>query len=252
MSKTVMDAVLQHIQKGKFVSGLEKSGIEIGHKAISGHPTLLRTSSYNCSLTKDDFLGLVPDSFDPDSLTLFKKRDPKYFQFKDSYYLSFSNYNALDEFVHRSKLSRLHKTRVRFEPIYSNSMDESRILNIYKKYCRNLSNASKSSELYFQHLNDEVTTDSSLKDLYSNVKDIEGKSLVAWNIPNELSPTNIKNFFWFYDIKNCFKLYWNDSNNSSLYYFFFNNTEDPLKFAYNLHGTYFNDNRDHKLLIDKL
>ncbi|CCF56715.1 hypothetical protein KAFR_0B04190 [Kazachstania africana CBS 2517] len=246
-SKKIISNVLEHISSSGRIVGQNSEVSSSFHKSVA-----LSYNSYNPSLNKKDFNSIISENIfsriDTGSIDfkLIKKRDPKYFQFKDKYYLIFPDFNNLNDYLHSTQNSKINRIRVKFKPILKDSEEFSKVQNIYKKYCRNLSCAYNSRKSYYNSIAEDVPNDFDT----SEISKIESKSLLIWNLPNELSPAEIQNFFWFYDIKHCFKLYWDD--NHSLSFVAFNNILDCNKFARNFHGALFNNDKNQKLLIDNL
>ncbi|CCD24559.1 Pet54p NDAI_0D02450 [Naumovozyma dairenensis CBS 421] len=290
MSKNVeiIDNVLKHLKTtGKIVGTTPalKYVIDPGNRS-----RILKFQSYNPSLTHDDFVSLIPSNIfseninglddkskgkkNDDQFLLIKKRDPKYFQFKDQYNLIFRSYNSLREYRRETQMSKLNKIRVNFKLPNSNFESVS-ILENYQNYIKNLSNAYDSMESYRENLStfekfpldtpeeSTISTEiSKLRLLQDKIKAIESKSLLVWHLPTNLTPTQIRKSFWLYAIKHCFPLYWNNSN--SLYYFAFDNVDDAKDFRRNFHGISFNtwssssssseqgeDESDFKMLIEQ-
>ncbi|SCU99351.1 LADA_0H19196g1_1 [Lachancea dasiensis] len=220
---------------------------------------ILELKSFNPSLTKNDFVGLLPQSrFSAPSIAestlqfeAFKVRDPRYFQFKDKYQLIFADYKSMRGFAQHTAFSRLDGSRIHLRPCKSHS-PEAR----YSKYVTNLQAAFDSGNSYFQliknksepKLNEGITMES----LRQTAKPIEAQSLLVWNFPSNLAPYQVMDRFWFYDIKHCFKLYWDEATSRTLTFMAFNNKEDCVRFYRNFHGVYLREGDDCKLLVELL
>lgn len=221
-------------------------------------PRVLEVRSYNPLLTKVDFLQLLPQTrFSTTKVSestidfeVLKVRDSRYFQFKDKYRLIFPNYKTLNAYSKYISYSRLDGAKPDFAPSRSQRAEVS-----YGLYARNLSAAYKSSEDFFQtvRLKDESTLPKmSIENIRSVVGPLQKKSLLVWNFPSDLRPYHIMDRFWFYDIKHCFKLYWDPSTGRNLTYMAFNSSADCTRFRRNFHGIYYNENDECKLLVESL
>lgn len=266
-SKKVIADIVNRTTKSGIVAGNKGKHKDINWTSNNGQDSLgLRYKCYNPSLIKQDFIDLLPsDKRSSIEFNFLKKRDPKYFQFNDTYYLFFRNHIDLNTYYNDTAMGKINKMRVHFLPMgpdtssspHNNGkklMEFEKTHNILNKYSKNLYNAFESKEKYFDGLEDnlDVTTEYDIK----TINEIESKSVLVWNLPITTGDEHLKNIFWFYDIKHCFKLFWNDKNLgsklSSLHYFAFNNPIDAEKFKNNYHGTFFNDDINHKMLIDRL
>lgn len=253
--KVIADIVSRIVDSGKIVGGTLKQRAVTPLGAVANRPITLCFKSYNPSLIKEDFIEVLPNDMQKSTnFSFLRKRDPKFFQFQDTYYLIFDNYHDLNNYYNETKLSQINKVRTKFTPILSNSNDFLKMTNILNQYSKNLLNAYQSKNDYFSNLK-EPSGINAMNNL-DKLSEIESRSSLVWNLPNEISPNQVRDIFWFYDIKHCFKLYWNDNNISSrsfsLFYFAFNNANDSKKFKNNFHGTYFNDKHTNKLLIENL
>ena len=167
-----------------------------------------------------------------------KVRDPKYFQFKDQYYLFFNDYNSLTEYIKLTKHSRINKIRVKMTPL---AQPLPTLLTKLQRYSKNLYNAFRSSEQYFEGLNEKVDvsgefTTNQLRSILDSVEEIENKSVLVWNIPTKLRSHDILNYFWFYNIRSSFKIYWDDEMKRNLRFISFENSHDAYRFKRNYHG----------------
>ncbi|SCU88915.1 LAME_0E01596g1_1 [Lachancea meyersii CBS 8951] len=210
---------------------------------------ILDFKSYNPSLTKSDFSGLLPQSRysaagiaeSARDFDVLKVRDPRYFQFKDKYQLIFANHKSMREFSRNVAYSRIEGAKAVFTP---NSLrhPETR----YAKYVSNLEAAFESSSRYFELLRSEdekskvlkTSLEISLETLRQAAQPMEAKSLLVWNFPADMPPYVIVDRFWLYDIKHCFKLYWDAATGRTLTFMAFNTEEDCVKFSRNFHGVF--------------
>lgn len=269
-NKDAVMHVLSHMKQGKIVGTSPLARTHLSELVASGSnlnfvkkPLVLKYRSYNPSLNKLDFLNLLPDHIAHGSrnhfngFELIKYRDPRFFQFKDKYMLLFKDYKSLKLYHESTKLEKINKVRVKFD-IETTQLD--RYSSTYIRYANNLLAANESSQSYFESIKEREQLNkipaeiSTLSQFDSLIKPIEEKSAIVWNLPNHLLPTQIADMFWFYDIKRCFKLYWNNEiENKTLHYFLFNDSIDCLKFKRNFHGVYLNEeDPTSKLLVERL
>ncbi|CCK67852.1 Pet54p KNAG_0A01630 [Huiozyma naganishii CBS 8797] len=177
---------------------------------------------------------------------LWRVRDPRYFQFRDKYVLLFDNARVRDEYLERTRGKRLNKVRVRFQP----AGELATVVDKFMQYSRNLEAAYASEDAYRLAIaspNEESTK--TLGEAVVGTELLESKSALVWNLPNTWHPGRVADTFWQYDVKHCFKMFWNELDNVSLYYFAFNETHERDKFKYNVHGVYLNEA---KLLVESL
>ncbi|SCV02223.1 LANO_0F16116g1_1 [Lachancea nothofagi CBS 11611] len=262
-AKIVKNVLGQLKQTGKIVGSYPAAidgacGLKVDDKNYS-RPSILELKSYNPTLSKADFLGLLPQTrFSSTavkdsalSFEVVKMRDPRYFQFKDKYQLVFPDYKAMRAFSRYVEFSRLDGARPNF---VVGKVQHPQVR--YQKYFRNLEAAFHSSDSFFQLLknkNEEGRVpDITLDSLRQAAKPIESKSLLVWNFPSDQLPYQIMDKFWFYDIKHCFKIYWDSDTGRTLTFMAFNSEEDCKKFNRNFHGVYFQENDDCKLLVEAL
>lgn len=254
MSSKVIGSVLNRLKGGKVVG----TKLEPSVRATNG-ATALKYRSYNASLGIEDFQSILPEKTfavssgtkEPVGFELIKSRDPRFFQFKDYYVLLFKDEKLLKEYYQATQLARIHKVRVKFTPLPSGQRSE----HVYSHYVENLEAAFESSRMYTEQYKkkrpfDQETFD--LAQLQQRVRPIEERSALVWNLPPEMRSHNLMDRFWFYDIKHCFKLYWDDSIGKTLYYVAFNDRNDCMKFKRNFHGVYFDDDPKWKLLVETL
>lgn len=255
-SKKAVSSVLNHLKSGK-VLGLAG---ELSQAGPAGRSTALKYKSYNPSLDKSDFVSILPEMMfsaggaartKGDDFQVLKCRDPRYFQFKDSYVLLFKSSQALARYQKATELGRINKIRVKFVPVPPGHNSEL----IYAQYVKNLTAAFESHELYNEKTRAKQPTDRSKFDLNvlrERIRPIEERSALVWNLPFDMRPHDLIDRFWFYDIKHCFKLYWDVSTGATLYYIAFNDASDCIKFKRNFHGVYFEDELHMKLLVETL
>ncbi|SCU86732.1 LAFA_0E02696g1_1 [Lachancea sp. 'fantastica'] len=223
-------------------------------------PHLLEFRSYNPTLTRSDFIGLLPQSkfrvagkTDESDVNfdVLKVRDPKYFQFKDKYQLIFPDQKNMKKFARSVAYSRIEGARAEFTPSTLRH-PELRCA----KYVRNLEAAFESGSRYFELLKtakDPVhKLESSLETLRQTAAPLEAKSLLVWNFPADMPPYKVMDRFWLYDIKHCFKLYWDVATGRTLTFMAFNSEEDCVSFSRNFHGVFFRDTDDCRLLVEAL
>ncbi|CCE61577.1 hypothetical protein TPHA_0A05020 [Tetrapisispora phaffii CBS 4417] len=267
----LVNHVLKHIVKDGNILGSPKMASKKLLTAVpetnilnNGKFSILQYNSYNSSLTEQHFLDIVPfdvrnaiisDGNHDDAFKLLQARDPKYFQFNNIYYLVFRNYKQLNLFINSTKYERINKIRVKFKIMKGNSM-----LDDFSKYHSTLKAANVSRDSYFKAIKDInlIKTAGNLNQMIDEAKSMGRKNLLVWNLPNHMKPHEIKDYFWFYNITDVFKLYWSNENDSlynTLHFFKFADEHDCIKFRHNFHGTYFNDpigDAKSKLLIEKL
>ncbi|CDF87815.1 BN860_15104g1_1 [Zygosaccharomyces bailii CLIB 213] len=258
-SKGIIRKVLGHLKEGKIL-GTVKPSHEANLSSIKTSDSVennaLKYRSYNPSLTKEDFcsldLGAVFMSKRPsgENFELIKCRDPKFFQFQDQYLLLFKDQSSRQKYLQSSSLGRINNVRVKFYPVRSGARLS------YSNYVQNLVAAYDSSRTYFDLMRAKNSGGMSAQKLDLNALQciadpLEKKSALLWNLPLETKPVHVMDRFWFYDLKHCFKLYWDDTTGQTLYYMAFNESEDCEKFQRNLHGTYLND-LSQKLLVQRL
>ncbi|AJR82748.1 CIH_HP2_G0021360.mRNA.1.CDS.1 [Saccharomyces cerevisiae] len=256
-SSKAIKLVLNHLKSTGRVLGSVESGnsATISEKTASVNnqqqlqekkPSVLQYRSYNPYLVKEDFLSILPENLykkrgqftNELDFQLMKVRDPKYFQFKDQYYLFFNDYNSLTEYIKLTKHSRINKIRVKMTPL---AQPLPTLLTKLQRYSKNLYNAFRSSEQYFEGLNEKVDvsgefTTNQLRSILDSVEEIENKSVLVWNIPTKLRSHDILNYFWFYNIRSSFKIYWDDEMKRNLRFISFENSHDAYRFKRNYHG----------------
>lgn len=256
-SSKAIKLVLDHLKSTGRVLGSVESGnsATISEKTASVNkqqqlqekkPSVLQYRSYNPYLVKEDFLSILPENLykkrgqftNELDFQLMKVRDPKYFQFKDQYYLFFNDYNSLTEYIKLTKHSRINKIRVKMTPL---AQPLPTLLTKLQRYSKNLYNAFRSSEQYFEGLNEKVDvsgefTTNQLRSILDSVEEIENKSVLVWNIPTKLRSQDILNYFWFYNIRSSFKIYWDDEMKRNLRFISFENSHDAYRFKRNYHG----------------
>ncbi|CAI4487188.1 CPI_1c_G0022070.mRNA.1.CDS.1 [Saccharomyces cerevisiae] len=256
-SSKAIKLVLDHLKSTGRVLGSVESGnsATISEKTASVNkqqqlqekkPSVLQYRSYNPYLVKEDFLSILPENLykkrgqftNELDFQLMKVRDPKYFQFKDQYYLFFNDYNSLTEYIKLTKHSRINKIRVKMTPF---AQPLPTLLTKLQRYSKNLYNAFRSSEQYFEGLNEKVDvsgefTTNQLRSILDSVEEIENKSVLVWNIPTKLRSHDILNYFWFYNIRSSFKIYWDDEMKRNLRFISFENSHDAYRFKRNYHG----------------
>lgn len=256
-SSKAIKLVLDHLKSTGRVLGSVESGnsATISEKTASVNkqqqlqekkPSVLQYRSYNPYLVKEDFLSILPENLykkrgqftNELDFQLMKVRDPKYFQFKDQYYLFFNDYNSLTEYIKLTKHSRINKIRVKMTPL---AQPLPTLLTKLQRYSKNLYNAFRSSEQYFEGLNEKVDvsgefTTNQLRSILDSVEEIENKSVLVWNIPTKLRSHDMLNYFWFYNIRSSFKIYWDDEMKRNLRFISFENSHDAYRFKRNYHG----------------
>ncbi|EJS43582.1 pet54p [Saccharomyces arboricola H-6] len=258
-SSKAIKRVLDHLQStGRVLGTVESKNVagksedvpfNGGQEQLHGRkPLILQYRSYNPYLIKEDFISILPENQYKNrgqytnelDFQLIKVRDPKYFQFKDQYYLLFNDHNSLSEYANLTKLSRINKVRVKMTPL---AQSLPTLTTRLQRYSRNLYNAFQSSEKYFEGLDErvDVTSGAGIRSLWSildSVREIEGKTVLAWNLPTELESFDILNYFWFYNIRSCFKIYWGDEMKRNLRFISFENSNDAYRFKRNYHGLF--------------
>lgn len=258
-SRNALKRVLTHLREGKIL-GTVKPTLETDIASIWTPDTIkcsaLKYRNYNPSLTREDFtnldLGGVFMSERPtcEEFQLIKCRDPKFFQFQDQYLLLFKDQASTERYLRSSSLGRINNVRVKFYPLRSD------VGVFYSSYVHNLVAAYDSSKTYFDLIRTRKGGKVSpysvdLQALQQIAEPLEKKSALVWNLPLEMKPMHVMDRFWFYDLKHCFKLYWDEVTGRTLYYLAFNDAQDCKKFERNLHGSYLND-LPQKLLVQKL
>ncbi|AET37829.1 Pet54p Ecym_2073 [Eremothecium cymbalariae DBVPG len=232
---------------------------ELNFKSSDGlrEPVALRNpvisfKSYNPSLTKEDFLMQLPryqlsqdfGKGEVGNFRLWKVRDDRYFMFRDKYLLHFDTVKGMKAYMRMTGMSRLDDRKLRFETeLTENQLED------YTKYRCRLKKAFSSREEYFQSLKEPLVWSENEILSADDIREIELKSLLVWNFPMDYKRHNVLDKFWWYDIKDCFKIYWNTNTGRNLTYMSFNNPDDAVKFKLNLHGSQL---EEQKLLIEKL
>ncbi|CEP63135.1 Pet54p LALA0_S07e03158g [Lachancea lanzarotensis] len=260
--------VLGHLKYGgkladTFPPDSNKSGTAVRVAAAATEkyhrPHVLEFRTYNPSLIRMDFTRLLPQRKVPIAGTdekdvhfeVLKVRDPKYFQFKDKYQLIFPDHNNMKKFARSAAYGRIEGAKAEFTPITLRHPELR-----YAKYVRNLEAAFDSSSRYFELLKTAKQPlhdpESSLETLRQTAAPLEAKSLLVWNLPANMPPYSIMERFWLYDIKQCFKIYWDVATGRTLTFVAFNSEEDCLSFSRNFHGVFFRDTDDCKLLVEAL
>ncbi|CAI4036735.1 SMKI16G0465 [Saccharomyces mikatae IFO 1815] len=256
-SSKAIKRVLDHLKSTGRVLGVVESEssyaisekiapVDIQYQVQGRKPLILQYRSYNPYLVKEDFLSILPENIYKNrgqftnelDFQLMKVRDPKYFQFKDQYYLLFNDYNTLTEYANLTKHSRINKVRTKMTPLLQPLPT---MIAKFQKYSRNLYNAFQSSEQYFEGLNEKVDigkeiNTSRLRSILDSIREIQSKSVLVWNLPTELRSKDILNYFWFYNIRSSFKIYWDDEMKRNLRYISFENSNDAYRFKRNYHG----------------
>nr|O13364.1 RecName: Full=Protein PET54; AltName: Full=Petite colonies protein 54 [Saccharomyces bayanus]AAB81269.1 Pet54p [Saccharomyces bayanus] len=256
-SSKAIKRVLEHLQSTGRVLGTVESKVPAGiseEAALSGghqqlqikKPLILQFRSYNPYLVKEDIVSILPENqykkrgqfTNGLDFQLIKVRDPKYFQFKDQYYLLFNDHNSLVEYADLTRLSRINKVRVRMTPLMQPLPN---LMTKFQRYSQNLHNAFQSSEKYFEGLTEKIDAKNmidvtQLWRVLDSVREMESKSVLVWNFPTELQSSNILNYFWFYNIRSSFKMYWDDEMKRNLRFISFENSNDAYRFKRNYHG----------------
>lgn len=262
--------VLRHMKRsGNIVGATPGPRSQLNHSIKTrgeGHPLesaqrprVLSLRSYNPLLSKEDFLQLLPQKVFsteslPESLSAFevvKVRDPRYFQFRDKYELVFPTFKAMKQYQVQVAYSRIDGVRPNFRTVPIANPQRP-----YAKYASNLSAAFQSREKFFETIHPTTApaefANLDLDELRRKIAPVEEKSLIVWNFPPDLRPYDITEKYWCYEIKHCFKLYWDTSTGKTLTYMAFNSAQDCSKFQRNFHGVYFNENDQCKLLVEAL
>lgn len=261
-AKSGISSVLEYLRKGKIVGARPPQLAQLKYKESTGGSDALRYRSYNPSLGKEDFVAVMQEnilSLDGglqdscgDSFQLIKCRDPKFFQFTDDYVLLFQNQKSMKNYHQLTALSRINHVRVKFDVVPKNDS----IIPSYSHYVRNLESAFQGHESYFRSIKEGYSLqDLSKQDLnflQKTIRPMEERSALIWNLPIHLKSHNVMDKFWFYDIKHCFKLYWDVDTGKTLHYVAFNDPNDCLKLKRNFHGIHFDDNPQNKLLVETL
>lgn len=246
MSNKLINQVIKNIKRGKILIQDHSSHVQ----SIQASTNCLAYKSYIPTLTKDHFISLLPniqltekvkDSNVP-KFELWKVRDAKYFLFKDQYLLQFPTNLSMSNYLKQTSLSKLDDRAVEFDQYKIEQVN-----NTLLRYRYHLKCAFQSKEKYFQSLIENTPNDFDVNPL--EIKNIESKCLLIWGLPIEWKQHQIKSYFWWYDIKDCFKLYWDNLTCRNLRFISFHGTEDALRFRNNLHGTQLENS---KLTVEKL
>lgn len=254
-SKKSVRNVLDYLKTGKIVGSMPG----LSQLKSPTASTALKYRSYNPSLSKEDFISILPDNLfgvpghvsASSDFQLIKCRDPKYFQFKDQYVLLFKDHKSMKEYQTATELGRINKVRVKFDALPTGHSSE----HIYSRYVANLSAAFESPKRYYEMTKKKIPFESwnfNLIELQQKIGLIEKRSALVWNLPLEMKPHDLMENFWFYDIKHCFKIYWDDATGKTLYYVAFNDVNDCMKFKRNYHGVRYEDDLHMKLLVETL
>ncbi|CAI4062880.1 Pet54p SKDI_07G4730 [Saccharomyces kudriavzevii IFO 1802] len=256
-STKAIKRVLDHLQSTGRVLGTveprnsatltEEATFNGGQQQLQGGKSIvLQYRSYNPYLVKEDFISILPENLYKNrgqftnelDFQLIKVRDPKYFKFKDQYNLLFNDHNSLTEYANLTKLSRINKVRVKMTPLVQ---PLATMMRKFQRYSKNLYNAFQSSERYFEGLNERTditneTNVSQLLNIHESIRELESKSVVVWNLPTQLRSYDVLNYFWFYNIRSSFKIYWDDEMKRNLRFISFENSDDAYRFKRNYHG----------------
>ncbi|QLG73040.1 hypothetical protein HG535_0E01240 [Zygotorulaspora mrakii] len=261
-ARKTVSSVLEYLKSGKVLGTRSPQILQSEKSILKNESTALRYKSYYPSLRKEDFISILPERIlapkadsgymSDDTFQLVKCRDPKFFQFQDSYILLFRDNKAMRKYYESTSLSRIFKVRVKFNILPKNDG----MIPVYSRYAKNLESAFQGGESYFKSIKEEQPIeDLSEQDLIllqKSVIPIEERSALIWNLPIQLKSHNIMDKFWFYDIKHCFKLYWDTQTGKTLHYVAFNDPVDCLKLKRNFHGVNFDDCPQYKLLVETL
>lgn len=266
--------LIESVLKGVNGTNIRKVGEKLLKQekaSVVGHPGVLALAydSYDPSLTYADFAKLVTQrqmsmTSTPQTIKfdLLKRRDPKYFTFKDQYLLLFNRNIDLRDYLNITKDSTINRVRVRWRPLVEGKDEHSSYLGerhelIYRKYCRNLEAAYLDRKQYFDVVNKEMTQETisdepQLSSLIERIHEIEKKCAVVWNMPMERK--QLEPYFSFYDIVHSFDMYWNRDLSKTFKFIRFNTQEDCKQFKKNYHGYVYDEtNPDvNKILVETL
>ena len=265
-NKQILASILSNLSKTGRVLGTETSSIPKLNTSTSSQVSplnafVLTYKNYNPYLDIDNFRDLLSREHQHSlKFQLVKARDPKFFQFNDKYHLLFERPADLMSFLSYTKFSRIGRVRVRFTPLVVGSNEYNHMLESYSMYANNLNRLYEGQTPPFA---DETggngrTLSKIDQKLLTATKSIEKKSLLVWNLPKSFDPDEIRDHFWFYDIKHCVELYAGSGDSTSgdtpstLSFFAFNDANDCEKFKLNYHGTFFDQKDEHRLLVESL
>lgn len=235
-------------------------------------------NSYDPSLTTRDFANLMTQrditysKRTPLRFDVIKRRDPKYFNFRDQYILLFQNNMDLRQYLQETRGSSINRMRVDFRPLLtvrsglSLSKDKDKgyvgdhLELLYRKYCRNLEAAYLDREEYFKVAKENVSeqdirSEPDLRSLVERVTELEKNCAIVWNLPRDhekLVPQ-----ISFFDIVHSFNLYWNQGLGKSLRFMRFSNAEECKQFKKNYHGFVYDksdtpNENNNKILVEPL
>lgn len=223
----VAKLVLEHLGKPSTkIVGSEP--IKVHLEPLRNAPPVLRFDDFYPSYRPEDFYAMCPGS---DTFTkIWKCRDPKYFQFQNSYVAFFNDTNRMLKFYSSTKNGRIHRMRVSREAL---THDEARNLVLrYWDYANSLFLRYESSAQDCKSLENHKSI-TSVYHLHDKVAELEAASVLLRNMPSHI---NILDHFWLHDIKCTAPIYCNESLNTTLHYVGFKNPWDCLKFADATHG----------------
>ena len=265
-NKQILASILSNLSKTGRVLGTEalskpKLNASTPLQAAPLNSFVLTYKSYNPYLDIDNFRDLLSREHQLAlNFQLLKARDPKFLQFNDKYHLLFDRPGDLASFLSYTKFSRIGRVRVKFTPLIVGSDEYTQMLENYSMYANNL---NRLYEGQTQPAANEAGGNGRILDkidqkLLTATKSIERKSLLVWNLPKSFDPDEIRDHFWFYDIKRCVELYAGSEDSTSgdtpstLSFFAFNNVDDCEKFRLNYHGTFFDQANERRLLVEAL
>ncbi|KAL3239998.1 Pet54p [Nakaseomyces bracarensis] len=266
--KTFIESVLRNVNEDTLrkVPVEKKVSVNVSSKALA-----LCYNSYDPSLRWNDFADLVTQrglsGFRTPQLKfdVIKRRDPKYFSFRDQYILLFPSNMDLRRYLQETRSSSFNRVRVEFVPLLTtkdakeqckSSVGE-RLELLYRKYCRNLEAAYLGSQSYFNAVKEgisetDIKSDVDLKSLVDKVTELEKNCAIVWNLPEESE--KLVPQISFFDIVNSFDLLRNQSTGTSMKFVRFTNSEECRQFKKDYHGFVYNEiNPDtNKILVEPL
>ncbi|CAL9728070.1 protein Pet54p [Monosporozyma unispora] len=258
-SNVLLEKLIQNV-----VTESNKLGTRLSplNKAVTNYQgQLLTFQSYNpgFTLTRDLIDNTITAPSPKELLKdvcLVPFRDHKYLTFKDKYYLLFRNSNAMQSFLSLTPTQdgipmTNNDIRLKLKLAYQTDAFK----NYFTRFYNTLQDYSQSNN---EHITiNDIRHHRKIIFLQNNVlQPIMDKSLLLWNFHSK--EHNIKDMFWYYNIKNSIELF-NDPNNinnnndnagpTTLHYLLFQCARDRNSFQSNIHGSILQNN---KLLVEPL
>lgn len=269
--KSLIESLLKNVNEDTLRS-VPKHKLTVDSKVLA-----LCYNSYDPSLKPRDFSKLltqrdvIPNRRSPLSFDVIKRRDPKYFNFRDQYILLFQNNIDLRHYLQQTQGSSINRMRVDFRPLVSTKTGLTIVDDVkqndgyvgehlellYRKYCRNLEAAYLDKQEYFNIVKEgiteqEVKNEPDLRSLVDRITELEKNCAVVWNLPSDEEKQLPQ--LSFFDVVHSFNLYWNQGLGKSLRFMRFSNAEECKQFKKDYHGFICDENHpdSKKILVEPL